>query len=198
MKKLFLTLAAVSALTFAANAQTEKGKVTLGGQVGFGISDVKDTDIKNNSFSINPTVGYFVADNIEVGTSVGYAWAENKVTAAKNTKNEFQVAPYARMYSGNGPLKFFGQLSVPMSWGKNTAETTVANASTKVDSKYTNYGVQLAPGLAFFPTSNVAISLSVQGLYYNNHKNKATDVTTNTFGLDANSLNPTLGVKFHF
>ena len=52
MKKLLLTLTAVSALSFAANAQTEQGKFILGGQVGFAGETVKDSDVKSNGFSI--------------------------------------------------------------------------------------------------------------------------------------------------
>ena len=75
MKKVLLTLTAIAGLTIAANAQTEQGKIMVGGQVGFQTSKVKDTDFKNNSFSINPTVGYFVSDNLAIGTGIGYNWS---------------------------------------------------------------------------------------------------------------------------
>ncbi|MDR2271614.1 MAG: porin family protein [Sphingobacterium sp.] len=195
MKKALLTLAAIAGLTIAANAQTEKGKIMVGGQVGFQTSKVKDTDFKNNSFSINPTVGYFVSDNWAVGTGVGYDWSKNETNKDNSTKRDaFQVSPFVRKYSANGPLRFFAQLSVPMSWGKTTTEET----SVKSESKFENYGVELAPGMAYFPTSKIGIELKVRGLYYNHNNNKTADRSTNTFGLDANSLAPTLGVQFHF
>lgn len=195
MKKVLLTLTAVAGLTIAANAQTEKGKIMVGGQVGFETSKVKDTDDKNNSFSINPTVGYFVSDNWAVGTGIGYNWSKNESDKENSVKvDAFQVAPFVRKYSANGPLRFFAQLSVPMSWGKNTVE----EANVESESKFENYGVELAPGLAYFPTNKIGIELKVRGLYYNYNKNKTADISTNTFGLDANSLAPTLGVQFHF
>ncbi|MCW8311702.1 outer membrane beta-barrel protein [Sphingobacterium thalpophilum] len=195
MKKVLLTLTAVAGLTIAANAQTEKGKIMVGGQVGFETSKVKDTDYKNNSFSINPTVGYFVSDNWAVGTGIGYNWSKNESDKENSVKvDAFQVAPFVRKYSANGPLRFFAQLSVPMSWGKNTVE----KANVESESKFENYGVELAPGLAYFPTNKIGIELKVRGLYYNYNKNKTADISTNTFGLDANSLAPTLGVQFHF
>ena len=194
MKKFYLTLAAVAALTFASQAQTEKGKFLVGGQVGFETSKVKDTDQKNNSFSINPTVGYFVSDNWAVGTGIGYNWRKSESGAQNETKeNSFQVAPFARNYVGNGQFRFFSQLSVPMSWGKTETEGT-NNSEIKTE----KYGVELAPGFAFFPTSKVSVELKVRGLYFESDKNKTDDVTTNKFGLDANSLAPTLGVQFSF
>jgi len=44
MKKLFLTLSAAIAVTFAANAQTEKGKTILGGNVSYDYTKVTDAD----------------------------------------------------------------------------------------------------------------------------------------------------------
>lgn len=195
MKKVLLTLTAIAGLTIAANAQTEQGKVMVGGQVGFSTSKIKDTDIKANTFSINPTVGYFVSDNWAVGTGIGYNFSKSEENKDNSTKNDaFQVSPFVRKYSENGPVRFFAQLSVPMSWGKNTVESN----NTKLESKFENYGVELAPGLAYFPTSTIGIELKVKGLYYNHNKNKTDNRSVNTFGLDANSLAPTLGVQFHF
>ncbi len=197
MKKLFLTLTAVTALTLASNAQTEQGKFLVGGQVGFESSKVKDTDVKNTGFSINPTIGYFVSDNWAVGTAVGYGWEKAEATKdASVTTDAFKVAPFVRNYVGNGQFRFFSQLSVPMSWGKVTSEL----ASVETETKQNKYGVEIAPGFAFFPTSNIGIELKVRGLYYESKENKVADtkVRTNSFGLDANSLAPTLGVQFHF
>ncbi len=197
MKKILLTLTAVAALGMAANAQTEKGKFILGGQVSYQGQTVKDSDVKSNSFSIVPNVGYFVADNIAIGTGVGYQWEKSETTADANTVNSaFVLAPFGRLYSANeGPVKFFGQLSVPMSWGTNEVDDT-KTATTA------NYGVELAPGIAFFPTSNIGIEFKVRGLYFNSNSTEAegTDVktTTSSYGLDANSLAPTVGVTFHF
>ncbi|MGJ1261991.1 outer membrane beta-barrel protein [Sphingobacterium spiritivorum] len=194
MKKLFLTLTAITALTFAANAQTEKGKFIVGGQVGFSTSKIQDTDIKSSSFSIMPQVGYFVSDNFAIGTGIGYEYNKSETTT-ENVNDAFKVAPYGRYYLGEGPVKFFGQLTVPMAWGNQKVDDVKTN-------KTTNYGVEVAPGFAYFPTSKIGIEFKVRGLYYNHGQveNIATDtkVKTNTFGLDANSLAPTIGVQFHF
>lgn len=190
MKKFYLTLAAVAALTFASKAQTEQGKFIVGGQVGFETSKTKKLDIKNNSFSINPTVGYFVSDNWAVGTGVGYSWSKTEEGPREVKVDAFEVAPFARNYMGSGQFRFFSQLTVPMAWGK------VSGGDHK--SKFESYGVQLAPGFAFFPSSNIGVELKVKGLYFESSKDKSAGVTTNTFGLDANSLAPTLGVQFHF
>jgi len=195
MKKLFLTLTAVTALTFASQAQTEQGKFLIGGQVGFQTSKQKDTDSKFNSFSINPTAGYFVSDNWAVGAGIGYSWSNRDNGMEEEFKtNWFNVSPFVRNYIGEGQLKFFSQLSVPMAWGKQSVERLAGTTETKFE----RYGVELAPGFAYFPVSNVGIELKVRGLYFESQKDKTNDVTNNTFGLDVNSLAPTLGVQFYF
>lgn len=197
MKKVLLTLSAIATLGLAANAQTEKGQFLLGGQVSYEGTSLKDGDDKTNSLSIAPSVGYFVADNIAVGTAIGYGWSEDKgANDLKTTQSVFQLAPFGRMYTNNhSPVKFFGQLSVPMAWG------SVENNDEK-EASVASYGVELAPGIAYFPTSNIGLELRVRGLYFNNASttDEATDIktTVNSYGLNVNSLAPTVGVTFHF
>ena len=192
MKKLFLTFSAAIALTFAAQAQTDKGTVILGGNVSYDNVKVKDADAERQSFAIQPTVGYFVSDNFAIGAGIGYGFSKDENDSKTSA---FTVAPTARLYKGDGDFKFFGQLSVPMAWGTNKQGDTKLGTTS-------DYGVELAPGFAYFPTSKVGIELSVRGLYYQSSTFKAegsdAKTTTNSFGLNANSLAPRLGVQFYF
>ncbi len=201
MKKLLLTLTAVAGLTMASQAQTEQGKFIVGGQVGFHTDKIVDSDDKSTSFSINPTVGYFVSDNWAVGTAIGYNWSKVEDATgsfAVNKTNSFNLAPFVRNYIGEGQFKFFSQLSVPMQWGEASFEDATSNTVEDQKDKFASYGVELAPGVAFFPTSKIGIELKVRGLYYNHFDGKDSFDSSNEFGLDANSLSPTLGVQFHF
>ncbi|MFB2118903.1 outer membrane beta-barrel protein [Parapedobacter sp. 2B3] len=194
MKKLFLTLSAAVALTFAANAQTEKGKTILGGTVSYDYSNVKDVDGNDQSFSIIPSVGVFVNDNVAVGLGIGYAWGQDDNGTTKTQAGEFSAAPFARLYKGDGNFKFFGQVSVPMGWGTTKADGDKTGSSAR-------YGVEVAPGFAFFPTEKIGIEFSVRGLYYQNATWKPEgggDVTSNSFGLDASSFAPRIGLQFYF
>lgn len=190
---------AVLTVGLSANAQTEKGKIMLGGQVGYDYSKVKDADENSNSLTIAPSIGYFVGNNVAVGLGLGYQYEENSALASSlfnSTKiNAFQVAPFARMYKGDGDFKFFGQLSVPMAWGEG-------KAGDKTIGKLETYGVALAPGFAYFPTSKIGVELSVRGLYFESNTLKPegsnTNVTVNNFGLNADSFAPKIGVQFYF
>jgi len=200
MKKLLLSVVAVAGLVYGANAQTEKGKVILGGNVGFNSTKVEGAAKSDVSFSVVPSVGYFVDNNFAIGTGVGYNY--NKQVSENTLNQAFVVAPFGRYYVGlSDQFKFFGQLSVPMAFGNNKIVNDNGDTGAKVAST-TSIGVNIAPGFAFFPTKRIGIEVSVNGLGYNNLnvKNEITggEVSSNSFGLEANTFAPKLGVQFHF
>jgi hypothetical protein len=200
MKKLLLSVVAVAGLVYGANAQTEKGKVILGGNVGFNSTKVEGAAKSDVSFSVVPSVGYFVDNNFAIGTGVGYNY--NKQVSENTLNQAFVVAPFGRYYVGlSDQFKFFGQLLVPMAFGNNKIVNDNGDTGAKVAST-TSIGVNIAPGFAFFPTKRIGIEVSVNGLGYNNLnvKNEITggEVSSNSFGLEANTFAPKLGVQFHF
>jgi hypothetical protein len=200
MKKLLLSVVAVAGLVYGANAQTEKGKLILGGNVGFNSTKVEGAAKSDVSFSVVPSVGYFVDNNFAIGTGVGYNY--NKQVSENTLNQAFVVAPFGRYYVGlSDQFKFFGQLSVPMAFGNNKIVNDNGDTGAKVAST-TSIGVNIAPGFAFFPTKRIGIEVSVNGLGYNNLnvKNEITggEVSSNSFGLEANTFAPKLGVQFHF
>lgn len=196
MKKLFLTLVAGLALSTMVHAQsTDKGKWMLGGNVSYDIQSVQDVDGNTQQYAILPQVGYFVQDNFALGLGFGYAGQyEKSNTDVETTLGEFAVAPFARLYNGNGDLKFFTQLAVPMGWGTNHLDGNKTHTTER-------YGVAISPGLAYFPTSRVGVELSVKGLYYEYASMKPENGSkqgVNHFGLNGNSFSPTVGVSFYF
>ncbi|MDO5617051.1 MAG: outer membrane beta-barrel protein [Cruoricaptor ignavus] len=196
MKKLFL--AGALALFGAMNAQEAgfKGKSFIMGQVGFNSSTDNNTDITNNQFAIVPVVGHFVAPTVAIGTGVGYTSATRKFDSDNKTTNSaFVFSPLARKYWGLGEkLYIFGQLAVPMEWGK-TKTTTLGNSSES--GKYASYGVAIAPGLDYFLNSNWSVEASIGLFGYNNTKPEG-QKSTDSFNFGVNTQNLTLGVKYVF
>ncbi len=196
MKKLMLTMVAGLGFAMVVNAQsTDKGNVMLGGNVSYDYQKVKDVDGNTQHYSILPQVGYFVQDNFAVGAGLGFS-GKTEVSPAdvKSTLGEFAVSPFARYYKGDGNVKFFGQLSVPMGWGTAKVDGNKAGTTER-------YGAAISPGLAYFPTSRLGIEFSVRGLYYeyaSQTPEGGPTTAVNTFGLNANSLSPSIGVNFYF
>ncbi|HWW42514.1 porin family protein [Pedobacter sp.] len=204
MKKLLLSIAAVAALAFTTQAQTEKGNTMLGGNLSFLSTKANGAPKSDVSFSIVPSVGYFVSNNFAIGTGVGYTYdkvANTAVTTGSLTQ-AFEVAPFGRYYVAlSDQFKFFGQVAVPMQFGNYKSIDVQGNTSDKLGTT-TNIGVTVAPGFAFFPTKHIGIEFSVNGLEYQHAQTKVeatgAKASSNSFGLDANTFAPKLGVMFHF
>ncbi|RYC66912.1 outer membrane beta-barrel protein [Spirosoma sordidisoli] len=100
----------------SATAQTEKGRWTVGAQVG-NISyspGEKPYRITNFSVSVLPSAGYFVADNLVVGLSVpvNYQHYQTRFATVGNTQysitnTQLGLAPFVRYYVGSARLRPF-------------------------------------------------------------------------------------------
>ncbi|MFC5872565.1 outer membrane protein [Chryseobacterium arachidis] len=216
MKKVLL--AGAIALFGLSNAQIAKGTAYLSGSVGYSQQETNNGNNKVENFNVLPTVGYFVGTNLAVGVGVGYQTQKETNIATTQfggativTTNEvkepaFVVAPFVRKYWTLGDkLYIFGQLAVPMQFGKteveNTTVTTTGSttsiASTSTEAKYTQVGVTVKPGLDYFLNKNWSIEATIGEFGYNNYKPKDGDATNNyTFGLNLSSV--TFGVKYVF
>lgn len=212
MKKILL--AGAVALFGLSNAQIAKGTTYLSGSVGYSQEETNNGNDKKENFNVLPTVGYFVNTNLAIGLGVGYQTEKNTLTRTMgNTVSEsvtkqpaFVVAPFVRKYwTLSDKLYFFGQLAVPMQFGKTETETnsvttvgnTVVTNSTSTEAKYTKIGVTVKPGLDYFLNKNWSIEATIGEFGYSNYKPKDGDATNNyNFGLNLSSV--TFGVKYVF
>ena len=216
MKKLLL--AGAVALFGLSNAQIAQGTAYISGSVGYSQEESNNGDLKKENFNVLPTVGYFVGTNLAVGLGIGYQTEKNTATTTTtflNTtvvnenvtkKPAFVVAPFVRKYwTLSDKLFVFGQLAVPMQFGKAETEdssvstngTTTVSTSTSTEAKYTQVGVTVKPGLDYFLNKNWTIEATIGEFGYNNYKPKNGDATNNySFGL--NLANVGIGVKYVF
>ncbi|HEY0056847.1 MAG TPA: outer membrane beta-barrel protein [Pedobacter sp.] len=207
MKKILLvTVLAVAGLT--ASAQTEKGRVTLGGTLSYESSKSEaDDSYDPSAFTILPTFSYFVANNISLGLGLGYTSSKvAKLSGVRNGIPTFSkiktsavvVYPFGRSYKSlSEQFKFFGELGVPLAFGSTEVNGQDSGGSTSI-------GVSLSPGFAFFPTKRVAIELGFNGINYisttlkDNDGKKIDNSGSSSFSIGADFFAPKLGVQFHF
>lgn len=220
MKKILL--AGAVALFGLSNAQIAKGTAYLSGSVGYSQEESNNGDYKKENFNVLPTVGYFVGTNLAVGLGVGYQTEKETETSTVTTplgttvsediikKPAFVVAPFVRKYwTLSDKLYIFGQLAVPMQFGKTEVEsnsvtttttpsgTTTTTHSNSAEAKYTKIGVTVKPGLDYFLNKNWSIEATIGEFGYSNFKPKDGDATNNyNFGLNLSSV--TFGVKYVF
>jgi len=167
MKKLFLFAYAGWSLT--ASAQVEKGAMLAGGQMAI------KTNKGNSSFVLNPTFGYFIAEN----TALGAALTLNFTKKGEVQSNNFGLGPFFRYYFGKSQTKPFFVTQVDF-----LSQTTKTSA-TKIDA--TGWGFLIGLGFAAFINDNVAVE-GITGYNYADF--------SNADGSGGFSLS--LGIQFYF
>lgn len=205
MKKVLL-VAAIALFGLTSNAQEKKGlegTSWVAGQLSFSSSN--NGSVKTTSNTILPIVGYFVGPTTTIGLGIGVINGKTETTTGNVTTttaetSTFVVQPLVRKYWGlGGKFFFFGQASLPMTFGKNKIN----------DDKVSSIGVDLAPGFDFIVTKwmTVETSFSLVNFSSTTINPKVGENTTNvSFNANPFDLNPgsrnagglRLGVKFLF
>lgn len=217
MKKLLLTAIAVS-FCIGSYAQTEKGKIIVGGTIGIHSNKINSqaTTQKATSLNIGPSIGLFVGKNVAVGLGLEYVINKNKpysyttdfnglpyTTKTNGNKSKAMgIAPFFRYYWDlHERVKLFGQANTAFYWGKSNTLIPDGTEIKSVDNTTVIGNIQ--PGIAIFPTKRIAIELKVPLLSYNYQKNNYIDpnmpsIRSNSFSFGSDLTKPILGVNFHF
>lgn len=218
MKKLILA----GTLTFfgLSDAQIKTGTVYLSGQINYSQEKNNSTHIKDESFTFIPTTGVFVAPNLAVGAGVGFTHSKREydITYSSGSfssifnyegkTNAIIIAPFVRKYwTLSDKLYFFGQIEVPMEFGKINRDLLATYISEygftqrplSIERKYTSLGINVKPRLDYFITRNWSVEAAIGSFGYQNlrYKNEEdTDLKNNNFSLNLSSV--TFGVKYVF
>jgi hypothetical protein len=178
--KNFIYILIISALSGAVHAQTiiKAGTIQLGGNVGYahtsqetpvnnGTSNPNKQTTINNQFTIAPSVGFFVADNLAVGVSGAYQISQTKYKQPQNILSydekmkQFRIGAFVQYYKMvTEQFGFTGTLDGgyqredrPYNYGLDKVRTNGAYAN-------------LTPSIVFFPIPKLAIGASIGGLSY--------------------------------
>ncbi|MDQ1161960.1 outer membrane immunogenic protein [Chryseobacterium sp. SORGH_AS 447] len=155
------------------NAQIKTGTLYVSGEINYNRYENKSENTTQKNFRIIPTVGIFVAPNLAIGTGLGYTNSKLDYTQAlysgsyitlidyTGKTNAVTVAPFIRKYwTLSSNLYIFGQLQVPMEFGKLQQDGFVTNVyeptgyvnyqTLSNEKKHTSIGVNIKPGLDYF------------------------------------------------
>ncbi|QNK61803.1 hypothetical protein H7F33_14745 [Pedobacter sp. PAMC26386] len=209
MKKTAVIFIAFIAISTSCIAQTEKGKIFLGGS--FEISSKKSGIITKNStsFGVNPNIGFFVANNLVIGTGIGFVHSNLQPIISPNpnvswsmgSKSDvINVRPFARYYVTLTPaIKFFSEAGVLMNWRKSRSIDRDGTVSPeKLSSNF--YSAALSPGFAVFPSKKIGIELMFTGFQFlkqNDEYQKDVKSHFKSFNIGADFFNPRLGLQFY-
>jgi hypothetical protein len=203
-----LFLALLSGASAAAQAQTviKAGTTQLGGSVNYFHQSSESTGNNrtngtSNSFSVVPTIGYFVADNLALGISGGFSTDNSQTTIyysydtsfSERKNKSFSIGPFAQYYHLlTEKFGVSGTLGALYTHGKYEYFSVDTKNSTYNDVT-TGNGVYatLVPSLLFFPISKLALGASFGGLSYSYNASEQPNDLANS-----GSHNTTFGAVF--
>lgn len=220
MKKVLIAVAAV--LYGLSNAQIKPGTVYISGQANYTEDENNSSNSTEQTFKIIPAAALFVAPNLAIGTGLGYSHSKLHYTQTLYSgpftslidyigrTNTITVAPFIRKYwTLSENLYFFGQLQIPMEFGKLNQEAVVTNINEPAgyidqqnlsyENKYTSIGVNIKPGFDYFLNKNWSVEATIGEFGYKNLKYKDTDFRDTkdySFGLNLSAVS--FGVKYVF
>jgi hypothetical protein len=151
MKSFFLFIIIVFSFIISAQAQTQKGNVLVGGDIGHLNLDFQP----NNtifSMTVNPEIGWFIGNNRMLGVQLSFGLATEKGSSTAN----YGIGAFGRSYFGCTTTdlvrktKWFIEVNAGL-FGTNSTGTDIPHTSTN------GLGLGVGPGLSYFVTSNVAL-----------------------------------------
>ncbi len=164
------------------------GTVSLGGNIGYSRNTSKysstgsnnttyTTESSTSQFSLAPSVGYFVADNLAIGLTLSYqAYSKpyNTYTPAPSTvraqldpTTTFRIGAYAQYYKMlSEQFGFVGTLGGGYQTVRDYAYTNNNNNSLISESKASGYYAGLTPSIVFFPIPKLGLTASIGSLSF--------------------------------
>lgn len=196
MKKIFLLVCAAAFVTTCANAQTSAGSMMVGGGIEFTSVSYEGGNANDyNEVTFSPAFGYFINDNLAIGTSLTLNSGRSGTGANKTIRSAFGLGPFVRYYkfTSNESFAFFGQAVLSFETGKTDPATGGVTKNSAIQ-------FSVSPGAAYFFNEHWALELSIAGFIfrsYDPNKDNGND-KINTVGLGLDSFSPTLGFRYHF
>jgi len=194
MKKLMIIMAMVLFAAQFANAQTEKGTQTIGADLGFSYLKYNDFNInpydqststqnnKTTGFNIGPAYSYFIANGLDIGTSLSYNYSslsnnDNTYTdVQKKVDREFGGQLFLRkyfMYTNKIGIRTGAYIGYYRDNEKINYSGTSAIYDT--DSKTNTYTAGAKLEVVYYPSKHIGVSTALAGLSYSHGKTNTTN-----------------------
>ncbi len=200
MKRILLLFAITIASITTPNAQEDdaygfsKGDTYITGLVNF--NTVKQGDVKTTNFSFQPSLGYFVSDNIALRGSLIIGSSNTNAPAPTFTSDNTRYGgSIGASYFFTPSNRFSFLLSLQGSYEHITAE--VSNIPD--DIKINTFGIAFTPGVNYFLSENFALTATTGALSYVTSKQDTAGADRfSQFGLNFDLSNISFGATYKF
>jgi len=211
MKVSFISLAALCLCLLgpAVHAQTTKGSFLLGGSLGFSSSKDKyiysssslNAESKSTSFSIRPSISYFVIDQLAVGVITPYSYTKIKADELQSTTTTYSIGPIVRYYFALADeWAIFPEVaySYGWSWSKSPYYIPTTGDIENLQVNGTTNILQGGVGLVYFLNP----SIGIEGKVFYQTRKDSYDRGERTGAIltdnDQSSVNFNIGLQVYF
>ena len=197
MKKLLLSAAIAAFALSNVNAQEEKvgsfsnGDIFATGSISFGSET--QADDKTNTFRFNPSVGFFVSDNVAVGVAIGLQTSKFEDGFSDDFKtNAFTAGAFGQYYfTPENQFSFLVQLSALYTSSKSEQGSN--------ELKGNGFTAGLAPGVNYFISKCLSLQANLGLLNYSTFKFDAPgQESSDNFDIGLNLANINFGITYKF
>ncbi len=184
MKKAFFLFAALLLASVVSHAQTEKGNQTLGFNLQYSYNKTNgvstntfdnstiDAGNKYTVFSIGPAYSYFIADKLDLGTTLSfgqttYNYPDVNNNIEKQVTRNFDAMIYLRkyfMFHGNFGLRTGPFVEYTKSENTNTYTGTTSGDDS--DSKTNQYDAGLRLDMVYYPSKHLGLAATLANVNY--------------------------------
>ncbi len=191
-----------------ASAQIEKGRMYLGGNIGFSQNTFRPssaTQFKTTetNYTVTPSIGYLINNRVSLGVYIGYQNQRTRTFSPNlslsdqiRARNSTFFGIHSRYYIDTSyeKFKFFVQTSASLGF--------VTETNTLANERYLD--ISVSPNFAYFFTNKWCLELNFTGIAYNSSRIRNTTGNvqlydyTHSFILSAQSFNPSIGIRYFF
>jgi outer membrane protein len=185
-----------------------KGTIFLSGQSSFraGLNGIDDSTSDSSSYSISPTIGYFLIDNLVAGAGVNISGSkltrsiseESLIYERESRSSGVLIIPFVRYYFNIGKIKPYIDASIGYGTARGRSEsiTIVDDVETtlKGTSKYSTTRYSVPGGAAIFLSKDISIDT---GIRYDKGDSKSESRSGNELESSFSALNLVGGISIY-
>jgi hypothetical protein len=193
----------------AVHAQTAKGSFLLGGSLGFSSNKDKynyssstfNYESKSTSFSVRPSISYFVIDQLAVGVITPFSYTKIKSDDLQSTTTTYSIGPIVRYYFPLGDQwAVFPEVaySYGWSWSKSPYYIPTTGDIEELQVNGTTSILQTGVGLVYFLNPSIGIEGKVYYQSWNDSYERGERTGTILTSNDQSSINFSVGLQVYF
>jgi len=194
MKKV-LIIAAIAGTALTTNAQFTKGDKFTSSSLGY--SSTTKGDYTSSTFSLAPSVGYFVSNNLSLGVGIGIG--SNSVKDLNPATNKVEKSEDVSSFSFGAHANYFFTPAEKFSFFANIGIDYMSENDKIAKVTTSGFGLSVVPSVSYFLNDRLAMQASYGSVGYNTMKSDAAGAKSeNNLGVNLDMSSIGFGLTYKF